>query len=81
MPMYFFHLRDGESVSDVDGTELLNLVEARSHALRVARELMSKSRGMLDHDWAQWSMFVHDGGGNELFSLRFVDVERDPADE
>jgi hypothetical protein len=37
MPMYYFHLRDGEPVRDVDGTELLNLVEARRHALGVAR--------------------------------------------
>jgi hypothetical protein len=74
MPMYYFHLRDGEPVPDVDGTELLNLAEARTHAWGVARELMSKSPGMLDRDWTQWSMFVHDGGGNELFSFRLVDI-------
>ncbi len=74
MPMYYFNLRDGEAVTDVDGTELLSLAEARSHALGVARELMSKSRGMLDRDWTQWSMFVHDDNGNELFSFRLIDI-------
>jgi len=50
MPMYYFHLRDDQTVPDVDGTDLLNASEARDHAIGVARELMFRSEGMLDHN-------------------------------
>jgi hypothetical protein len=75
MPMYYFHLRDDESVPDIDGTDLSNASEARTHAIGVARELMFESRGMLDHDWEYWTMSVRDSGGNELFSFRLSDLE------
>jgi hypothetical protein len=55
MPMYYFHLRDDETVPDIDGTDLSNASEARTHAIGVARELMFKSRGMLNHNWAYWT--------------------------
>lgn len=42
MPMYYFHLRDDKTLSDVDGTELVDASEARSHAIGVARELIRK---------------------------------------
>jgi hypothetical protein len=72
MPMYYFHLRDDQTVPDVDGTDLLNASEARDHAIGVARELMFRSEGMLDHNWALWKMSVHDNEGNELFSFRLT---------
>ena len=39
MPMYYFHLRDQDSITDVDGTELADGSAAREHADAVAREL------------------------------------------
>jgi hypothetical protein len=72
MPMYYFHLRDDETVADVDGTDLLNVSEALDHAIGVARELMFRSEGMLDHNWALWKMSVRDNEGNELFSFRLT---------
>jgi hypothetical protein len=77
MPMYYFHLRDHKTLSDVDGTELVDASEARSHAIGVARELMFNSSGMLDRNWSRWRMSVNDDDGNELFSLRMVDFETD----
>jgi hypothetical protein len=64
MPMYYFHLRDDKF--DVDGTEFVDASEARSHAIRVSRELMFNCCG-----WAAIGrMSVKDDDGNELFSFQ-----------
>ena len=54
------------------GADLLNVSEARDHAIGVARELMFRSEGMLDRNWALWKMSVRDNEGNELFSFRLT---------
>jgi hypothetical protein len=69
MPMYYFHLNDGRSIVDSDGTDLANVGAAREHATAVARELTAKSTGFLDENWSGWTMNVHDDSGVELFSL------------
>ena len=69
MPMYYFHLRDNDRITDVDGTELDDLAAARDHADGVAQELMFKSAGIMGEDWSKWTMVVHDGAGLELFSF------------
>ena len=58
--------------ADVDGTDLSNPSEALDHATGVARELMFRSEGMLDRNWALWKMSVRDNEGNELFSFRLT---------
>jgi len=75
MSMYYFHLSNDQKVPDVDGTDLSDRSAARAHAFGVARELMFRSKGMLDHDWSQWRMLVHDDGGNELFSFPLADFD------
>ena len=75
MPMYYFHLSNGEKVLDVDGTNLVDLAAARTHAFGVARELTFKSEGLLDQDWSVWRLLVHDDGGIELFSLPLSDFD------
>lgn len=77
MPMYYFHLRDNETLLDSDGTELPDLSAARRHANRVARELMLRSDGLLRDRWSDWSMTVHDDDGRELFSFGFAEVKSD----
>ena len=73
--MYYFHLSNDHKLSDVDGTDLSDHSSARSHAFVVARELMFRSQGMLDHDWSQWRMLAHDDAGAELFSFWLCDFE------
>jgi CRP-like cAMP-binding protein len=75
MSMYYFHLSNDRKVPDVDGTDLSDRSAARTHAFGVARELMFRSKGMLDHDWSQWRMSVQDDGGNELFSFPLTDFD------
>ena len=45
MPMYYFHLRDDNHISDLDGTELADVDAAREHAGAVARELTTIPAG------------------------------------
>ena len=77
MPMYYFHLRDNDKITDVDGTELANLDAARDHADGVAQELMFKSAGILGEEWSKWTMVVHDDHGLELFSFLMSNAKND----
>lgn len=74
MPMYYFHLRDNDTVEDIDGTDLADTDAARAHADVVARELKFKSNEFLDERWSAWSMHVHDDAGLELFSFPMSSV-------
>ena len=74
MPIYYFHLRDQDDITDIDGTDLADIGAAREHANTVARELTFKTSGMLGEDWSKWSMVVHDSAGLELFSFEMSDV-------
>ena len=56
MPMYYFDLRDNVPILDEDGTELIDVEAARSHAHSVARELMFGTEGILGETWSAWSM-------------------------
>ena len=69
MPTYFFHLRNHDTIEDVDGTELADTVAARAHADGVARELKFKNADFHHQEWSNWSMHVHDDEGNELFNF------------
>lgn len=75
MPIYYFHIRNTDTIADPDGTDLVDEGAARAHANGVARELMFHSEGMLEHDWSAWSMAVHDEDDRELFSFPFSEIE------
>ena len=74
MPMYFFHLRDQDTIHDVDGTDLADVNAAHEHADTVARELKFKTRTFEDEAWSAWTMCVHDADGLELFSFSMGDA-------
>jgi Domain of unknown function (DUF6894) len=67
--MYYFHLRDSDTIKDVDGAELADHAAARAHAAAVARELMFRSGEFLDLEWSRWAMVVHDADGREVCSF------------
>jgi len=77
MPMYYFHLRDQDTIEDVDGTELADTDAARAHAEVVAQELKYETDTFLDEDWSRWSMSVRNDDGQELFSFPMADVKSD----
>ena len=67
MARYFFHIKDGaDLIKDSEGTELATAEEARSQALRSARELWAnaiKSGRILDAD----AVVVADESGQLTF--------------
>ena len=75
MPMYYFNLRNRETLFDSDGTDLPDGTAARAHAAGVARELTFRSSGILDQSWSAWTLAVHDHEGTELFSLALSDFQ------
>jgi len=75
MPIYYFHIRNTDTLADTEGTNLVDEKAARAHADGVARELMFRSDGMLDEDWSAWFMAVHDEDGRELFSFPFAGIK------
>ena len=44
MPRYFFHVHDGEQFTDLQGTELTDLDEARRAAGRATRPVLGRRR-------------------------------------
>jgi hypothetical protein len=70
MPRYFFHVMDGVTYPDREGTDLLNLLEARREAVRYAGALLLKEAETF---WAtgEWNMRVTDENDLFLFELTF----------
>jgi hypothetical protein len=70
MPRYFFHVHDGFSLRDDEGTELADLAIAKREAVRLASGLLSSG----DHNFwtgSPWRMDVTDETGLILFTLDF----------
>jgi hypothetical protein len=59
MPLYYFHINDGETILDDHGTELPDLAAARLEALRTSRELAFSGH---PHFWGgeRWRIWVTD---------------------
>jgi hypothetical protein len=51
MPRYFFHVTDGQTYPDTEGTELPGLDEARREAFRTLCELLKNKYVSSRHDW------------------------------
>lgn len=73
MPMYYFSVRNGDTLQDTDGTDLPDADAAREHAIEVARELMMGSHGMLGRAWSEWTMTVRDSAGSQILSFALAD--------
>ena len=69
MRRYFFHIHDGASSLDDEGTELPSLDAAREEALRTAGELLRDRRA--PWNGTPWRMEVTDEAGEILFTLGF----------
>ena len=69
MPLFFFRLKAGNTVTDSEETALPDLQAARAHARKVARELTWRSAGFLGAAWSEWILSVHDEQGAEVFSI------------
>ena len=77
MPRYFFHITDGHTSPDEEGTVLPDIYTAQEQAIRMAGELL---REMHARFWngTEWTLEVADEEGKILFVLRFS-AEESPA--
>ena len=75
MPRYFFHVHDGSSFFDTEGTELPDIYTAQARAIRTAGEIL-RDMGAKFWDGLEWKMEVADERGQILFVLRFSAEER-----
>jgi hypothetical protein len=68
---YFFHLEDGRSITDADGTELKNLEEAKHEAVQlIAQTLCNEPSKFWNAE--TYHVSVTDQRGLVLFTLEMV---------
>jgi hypothetical protein len=70
MPRYFFHVLDGYSTRDAEGTELPDIYAAQHLAIRTSGEML-RNMGARFWDGTEWKLNVTDEQGQVLFVLRF----------
>lgn len=70
MPRFFFHVNDGFSTRDHEGTELPDIFAAQEQAIGLSGELL-REMGAKFWDGTAWSLTVTDESGAVLFVLRF----------
>ena len=70
MPRYFFHVYDGYSSLDQDGTELPDIYTAQCEAIRLSGEILREEGGRFWNN-TDWRLEVTDASGAVLFILRF----------
>ena len=75
MPRYFFHVHDGSSIKDKEGTELPDIFAAQEEAIHLSGELLREMGGKF-WNGEEWSLDVTDEAGRILFTLRFSAEER-----
>ena len=74
MPRFHFHVHDGYSELDTEGTELPDAQAARLEAIRIAGDILKHDahRIALGEDWR---IEVTDATGLILFQMTFLVVE------
>jgi len=70
MPRYFFHVIDGRSIIDNQGSELASLKEARVEAIQLAGAIL-RDEGDTFWNGQEWHMDVTDASGQSVLKLRF----------
>jgi len=70
--LYFHCAGPGEILIDRDGSEVLDLIEARDPALSLARILVEGAYGT--RDFTDWHVYVSDEDDEEMLLIPFADV-------
>lgn len=75
MPLYYFHLEDGQILHDVTGLDFPDLAAAQNEALRTSGELLKdgpQAPAVLwnGRPWRLWVTDKPNGEGKTLFTLR-----------
>jgi len=75
MPRYFFHVTDGYSARDTEGTELPDIYAAQDQAIRTSGEIL-RDMGAEFWNGTEWTLEVTDESDQILFVIRFSADER-----
>jgi hypothetical protein len=70
MPRYYFHVIDGRSIIDNEGSELAGLRQARVEAIQLAGAIL-RDEGDTFWKGEQWHMNVTDASGRSVLKLHF----------
>jgi hypothetical protein len=74
MPRYFFHIRDGHTSLDYEGTELPDIDAARRTAVKLTGEMLRDGASGSLWDEQPWQLWVTDAPqdtGHTFFTLQF----------
>jgi hypothetical protein len=74
MPRFFFHVEDGESYTDLQGTELPDIEAARHEAVRFAAALLHDQAERF-WDSTEWRVRVTNDVDLTLFELTFFGTQ------
>jgi hypothetical protein len=71
MLRYYFHVRDGRTSIDTEGTEFASLQDARVDAVRLAGAMLTDHAPLFwnEHDW---ELQVTDAANLTMFTLSFT---------
>jgi uncharacterized protein DUF6894 len=75
MPRYFFHVYDGRTSLDDEGTELPDVYTAQTEAIRMSGEIL-RDMGAKFWDGTEWRMEVAGERSQIFFVLHFSAEER-----
>jgi len=74
MPRYFFHIEDGPTTRDEEGTELKDVSVAKCEAVKLAGQMICDSAASF-WDRQEWKLTATNEDGLILFCLHFVGIE------
>src|SRR4051794_20123801 len=81
MPLYYFHLKDGQSIFDSHGSDLPDLAAVRRTALATTTEILGGMKAGPEfwsgEPWKLWVTDQPDGAGTTVLTLQFAAVEGD----
>ena len=75
MPRFFFHVIDGFSSPDTDGSDLPDIYAAQAQAVTLAGEIL-RDMGTTFWNGTEWRLEVADERHQILFTLRFSAEEQ-----
>jgi hypothetical protein len=81
MSLYYFHLKDGQTIFDSQGSDLPDLAAVRRMAIATTTEILGGLRAGPEfwsgETWKLWVTDQPDGAGTTVLTLQFAAVEGD----
>ena len=78
MPLYYFHIANGTTVLDADGTEFADVQAVKLEAIQTSGEMLRNvaitSAARLTSPWKLWVTDQPEGNGQTVFKMK-ISVE------